>query len=425
LQNYDPEAVSGFRFNDESWYRHHLTNISGLFSFNATALNPRIASQSLQVDLSGSMVSLERVFTGANLDFSTIQAMGPSGFSAGCWMYLPSGDLETQGNGSSGLFGDHMFMGAWSQETTEQSWFIGMSEGALRGRVVLGDGTLREFSTNLTPVYNAPFFVGLDMQPSGGSLLGRMVYSEDATDFSLDFIHESTFGVAAQILQPASASGFSLFNGPNLDYGFPSGTRMNNPFVFGGAPNETEWISIKRAGVNEVSLGSGSISATDPDNISHWKFDTVGSRFIDFGKEQNYLYPVNLDGHIGGVFEAIHGSGVVVREQEYLDTLPFNPNSRRLDLGSGTQSWTFLGWVKPPIVSDSDEHTIMAKSASLSGIRVFTPADSLQLTANASGNVCRGENGNLAPNEWNHIAVVYDRDNNEFGTYINGRYAGT
>ena len=423
--NYDPGGVSGTRLDDESWYRHHLTNISGVFSFNEDPLNIRTADQSLQVDLSGSMVSLESVFTGANLDMSSTQVVGSSGFSMGCWMHIPSGDLETEGNGSSGLFGEHMFMGCWDQEVDSRSWFLGMVDNKIRGRFILDDGTVRELSTELTPRFNDGFFIGMDLQPSGGVLNARIFYAEEFTDDDIDSIHESNFGDSTDVLQAVGPSGFSLLNAPNLQFGFPSGTRMNNPFIYAGAPIVSDWVGIKKAGINEVILGSGSVSASDPENISHWKFDLQGSRFVDFGKEQNFVFPINQDGNEIGIIGAIHTSGVVIRRPEYYDTLPFNPQSRRLDLGSGNQSWTFLSWVYPPAPSLTDRHYIMAKSNGSSGIQIFTPADSLRATANASGVITSSENGNLAPNQWNHLAIVFDRDNNEFTTIVNGRYAGT
>jgi len=422
---YHPTIVSGVRLNDESWYRHHLTNVSGQFSFDADPLNSRIANNALQVDTSGAMVSLERIFTGSNLDMSNTRVVGSSGFSMGCWMHLPSGDLETQGNGSSGLFGDHMFMGCWDQEVDSRSWFLGMVDNKIRGRVVLDDGTVRNFSTNLTPRFNDKFFVGMDVQPSGSVLNGRMFYAEEFADDEFLAIHDSTFGNSTDVLQSVGASGFSILNAPNLQFGFPSGTRMNNPFVYAGAPIVSDWIGIKQAGINEVTLGSGAVSVTDPENISHWKFDDQASRFVDFGKEQNFLFPINQDGNKIGVIGAIHSSGVVIRRPEYYDTLANNPQSRRLDLGSGNQSWTFLSWVFPPTISNSDRHYIMAKSDGMSGIQVYTPPDSLNPTTNASGIISASENGSLAPGQWNHLAVVFDRNNNEFTTIVNGRYAGT
>ena len=422
---YNPAAISGTRVDDESWYRHHLTNVSGAFSFDADPLNTRIANKALQVDLSGSMISLERIFTGGNLDLSNTRVVGSSGFAMGCWMHLPSGDLETQGNGSSGLFNEHMFMGCWDQEIDNRSWFLGIVENKLRGRIVLDDGTVRNFSTDFTPRFNDKFFVGMDVQPSGSVLNGRMFYAEEFIDDEILAIHDSTFGNSTDVLQSCGASGFSILNAPNLPFGFPSGTRMNNPFIYAGAPIVADWLGIKKAGFNETILGSGAVSVTDPENISHWKFDQRGSRFVDFGKEQNFLLPINQDGNKAGVIGAIHGSGVVIRRPEYYDTLPNNPQSRRLDLGSGNQSWTFLSWVLPPTISNTDRHYIMAKGDSTSGIQIYTPADSLRPTTNASGVISSSENGNLAPGQWNHLAVVFDRDNNEFTTIVNGRYAGT
>src|SRR5690606_880052 len=104
--------------------------------------------------------------------------------------------------------------------------------------------------------------------------------------------------------------------------------------------------------------------------------------------------------------------------------------ARRLDLGSGSQSWTALGWVKPPAeITGSDEIVIMNKgsgpSASPTGIKVYTPADALTATAIAADKSAVGYNGDLAPGEWNHVAVTYDRDNDECGVVVNCRYAGT
>ena len=115
ITNYDPTGVSGYRVDDKSWYSHHLTNLSGQFSFDSAKLNSELTAfaTSTQVELSGSMISLERTLHGANLDASTTNLFATSGFSAGAWVYLPSGDLSTEGQGTSGLFGSHMIMGAW------------------------------------------------------------------------------------------------------------------------------------------------------------------------------------------------------------------------------------------------------------------------------------------------------------------------
>lgn len=420
---YDPTGVSGVRFDDSSWYSHHLTNVSGIFSIR-DELNLFIDTDAVQLDTSGSMISLERVFTGSNLDFSTDEDMSPSGFSVGMWAYVPSGDLGTQGQGTSGLFGPRMLMGCWSQDANELSWFLGADNNILEGRIVLTNLIENQVTSEVEIPFNTPFFLGMDVQPSGSVLASRLWYSTDPLGITITQIAETTFGASSSLLNSSSASGFSLFNAPNLNYGFPQTTAGQGVFIYDGAMPENTWGRVKNLGINNNVLGANSVSTTDPENISHWKFDRPGSRFIDFGLEQNFVFPINQDGNNGGVIGSIHNSGVVIRRTEYYDTLASNPESRRLDLGSGSQSWTFLSWVLPPVISTTDEHTIMSKSASESGVRIYTPSTSLQLLGNASGAVARAQNGNLAPTEWNHIAMVYDRDNNEFTTIVNGRYAG-
>ena len=421
---YDPEGISGIRFTDDSWYRHHLTNVSGTFT-QVDALQALAGDNAIQLDTSGGMLSLEKVFIGANLDFSTIQAMPSSGFSAGLWAYVPSGDIGTQGNGVSGLPGQRMLMGCQSQEFGESSWFLGATDNILEARVTLSNNIETTLSTSKEIPFNEPFFLGFDIQPSGSTLVGRVWYTDELIENTITQIGaDTTFGTSVSILAPVGASGFSMFNVPHRNFGFPQGTQAQEAFVYGGAFDPTLWGQVKNLGIGENELGPDSVSTTDPDNISHWKFDYPGSRFVDFGKEQNFVFPINQDGNRAGVIAAIHNSGVVIRQTEYYDTLPYNPQSRRLDLASGMQSWTLAGWVLPPEASDADRHYIMAKSDGASGIQVFTPSDSLQVTANASGAVTRGENGNLAPNEWNHLAITFDRDNNEFTTMVNGRYAG-
>jgi hypothetical protein len=295
----------------------------------------------------------------------------------------------------------------------------------LEARVTLSNNIETTISTEKEIPFNEAFFVGVDVQPSGSTLVGRVFYSTEPFDNDITQIGaDVTFGTAGSVLNAVGASGFSLFNVPHRAMGFPAGTQGQNPFVYGGALTDKIWGQVKNLGINANPLGLKTVSDTDPANISHWKLDLTGSRFIDFGKEQNFLYPVNQDGHRIGVFEAIHESGVLVRENEYYDTLPFNPSARRLDLASGVQSWTFLTWVFPPAPSFADRHYIMSKSDGLSGIQIYTPDSSLQAISQASGVLSRGENGDLAPDQWNHLAVTFDRDNNEFTTIINGRYAG-
>ena len=427
--NYDPTVVSGTRLDDHSWYSHHLTNTSGLFTLG-DRLNTEVSVGSgLNVSLSGSMMSLERVLHGANLDASSENLFATSGFSAGAWVYLPSGDLGSEGHGSSGLDGDHMVMGAWSQVSTEQSWFLGIRDNKPHIKFRNSSSTLVEYTSDNEVPFNSAFFIGCNIFPSGSSIRAQVVQAELAETDEVTYAVDETFGLVDEIPQSVGASGFSILNAPNLDYGFPQTTRVGLAFMNLGYLDPIAWIRTKRDGVEDIALGSGSVSVTDPENISHWKFDRAGNKVLDFGRQNNTLFPINTDGHKVGVEGSVHSSGVVIRQPEYLDTLPSNPSTKRLDLGSGTQSWTMLTWVKPPVISNTDLHVIMNKgsgpAASPTGIKVFTSQDSLNAQALAADKDVASQNGDLAPTEWNHLAVTYDRDNNEFGVAVNGRYAGT
>ena len=429
--NYDPTFVSGFRIDDDSWYSHHLTNVSGAFSFGSR-LNSEVSTvgTSLNVDLSGSMISLERSLHGTNLDGSDTNQFATSGMAAGAWVYIPYGDLGSEGQGSSGLDGDHMIMGAWSQEASEQSWFLGIRDN--KAHVKFRDSetsTLTEYTSPTDVEFNTPFFIGCNLFGSGLFMTAQVVQAASASDSEIEYVIDEQFGLSDNFPQAVGASGFSILNAPNLDYGFPQTTRIGLAFVHMGHLDSAGWIATKRSAIDNITLTSGSVSTSDQANISHWRFDKAGNKVLDFGKENNALFPINTDGHKVGVEGSVHSSGVVVRRLEYLDTIPSNPGSRRLDLGSGTQSWTMLTWLKPPIPSATDLHVIMNKgsgpSVSPTGIKVFTPQGSLAAQALAANSSASGQNGDLAPQEWNHLAVTYDRDNNEFGVIVNARYAGT
>lgn len=427
---YDPTLVSGVRIDDDSWYSHHLTNVSGQFTF-ASRLNSEVptVSSGLEVSLSGSMISLERVLHGANLDGSVANLFEASGMSAGAWVYLPSGDLGTEGHGSSGLDGDHMIMGAWSQVSTEQSWFLGVRNNKPHIKFRNDSSTLTEITAPNDVEFNAPFFIGCNIFGSGFQNTFQVVTGAAATDSEIQYVIDEQQGTAGDLPQSVGASGFSILNAPNLDYGFPQTTKIGLAFVHMGHLDSAGWIATKRSSVDNITLSSGSVSTSDPENISHWKFDEPGKRALDFGKEQNALTPINLDGHELGVEGSIHGSGAVVRRNEYLDTIASNPQSRRLDLGSGTQSWTALGWVKSPEISSTDEHVILNKGSgpdiSPTGIKIFTPPESLGLQVRTSAQSGAAFNGDLPPTEWSHLAITCDRDNNQLGVIVNGRYAGT
>lgn len=431
FENYDPTVVSGQRVNDLSWYRHHLTNVSGGF-----VTTPQINSEffdfstCLQTTVSGSMLSLERVFFGSNLDGSSSDSFSLSGMSAGAWVYLPSGDLQTQGNGSSGLYDDHMIMGCWDQDLSNCSWFLGVRDNKFHLKVFDDSTTLYFFDSVEDVPFNTPFFVGCNIFPSGGVIKAQVVYANGSETGNVTYAIDSFFGNQNNFLIPCGPSGFSLLNAPNAGYGFPSGTKIATPFVHMGYQTADQWILTKRSAITNIPLASGGVSTSDPANISHWRFNSQILPSPDNGREQNELSLINLDAHGLGTISAIHGSGAIIRRPEYLDTLASNPNSRRLDVGSGTQSWTWLGWVFPPETpSTTDRHVIMNKGggdddATSSGIQVYLPSTALTLVAQASGIVVVGQNGDLAPAQWNHIAVVYDRDNDKFTSIINGRYAG-
>ncbi len=423
---FDPTGVSGLRYNDSSWYRHHLTNVSGQFSISANFLNDNVGEESLRVDVSGSMLGVSRIDHGSILDQSSSKIFATSGFSCGAWIHLPSGDLETEGNGSSGLFGTHHIMGAWSQETSEQSWQLAIVDNKLSLSVVPSGFSVDSVVASEEVPFATDFFVFGQAYPSGGAIVAELYTGTDpdtTTDFRL--IGRNTSITNSALLQRVSISGFTLLNVPNRQQGFPSGTRIQGAFMYGGHFIAENIGDIKRAVVTDTALGSGAVSATDPANISHWKFDEQGAEIPDFGREQNILNLINTDGHGIGVERSIHGSGIIIREPEYLDTLPSNPNTRRLDLGSGNSSWTVLSWIRPAVTpSNTTLNNIVTKSSQQSGVQIFTGIGNQILAANAASKTTTTENGAMAPGEWSHMAVVFDRDNNEFTTIINGRYAG-
>jgi len=423
--------AGGNRVDDKSWYFHHLTNLSGAFT-QGTILNTDIVdyNNALQTTGSGAMISLERIFHGSNLDASLPTLYSLSGMSAGTWIFLPSGDLSTQGQGSSGLYGDHMIMGAWDQDTFGRSWFLGVRDNKFHIKLFDNEFALNEFTSTRTVPFNTPFFIGCNIFPSGGFTRAQVVYAAQDETLEATYAIDEQFGNDHTTPNPVGASGLSLLNVPNMQLGFPQTTRIGLAFMHLGYQTYDQWLLTKRAAILNIPLVSGGVSSTDPANISHWRMNEPINPTRDFGRENNHLTLVNPDAHGIGNFKAIHSSGVVIRVPEYLDSLPNNPQSQRLDLGSGTQSWTLLGWVTPPDgASNTDRHVIMNKGGGNdlegSGIQVYTPPDSLQLIGYASGITTQANNGDLAPGSWNHIALIYDRDNNKFTSVVNCRYAGT
>lgn len=426
LTSFDPDNIDGVRYDDDSWYRHHLTALSGGFE-QGDSLNTRIGTNSASVTQSGSTAAIAGTDSSSNLDFSTSGVWASSGFAAGCWMYVPSGDLQTQGNGSSGLAGDHMFMGVWGQSEDEQSWLLGMRDDTFFARVKIPGLPGSQIQTTSGIPFNTPFFVGMKVVPSGSNTVVEIFRSEDPDDPSdLQLVGREVGLTTTNSLDGGGVSGFSLLNASNLDYGFPSGTRIQGAFVFAGGLGltETDIGLIKVAGVDDVPLTSGGVSIVDPANVSHWRFDEQGDQFRDWGRAQNFVRPVNIDGNKAGTFPAIHTSGVIIRQQEWYDTA-FNPETSGLDLAADNKSWTWLSWVLPNAIAPSNEAVIMGKGGPQSGIEIYMPTNTTLPSVRASGDNSQAYNGGLLPAQWNHLAVVYDRDNDEFATIINGRYAGT
>ena len=424
-ETYDPENVSGVRYPDSSWYRHHLTNVSGSFE-QGSFLNDNVALTTASVVTSGSIMAVGGVDSGPNLSMSTSGVWASSGFTAGCWMYLPSGDLGTEGNGSSGLFGDKMFMGVWNQALEDQSWMLGMRDNQFLAQVQMEGfgGIVTEVTSSSGVPFNTPFFVALKVVPSGGVTAVEVFISEDENDQSdLQLVAREAAAPGGPSLIAGGVSGFSLFGAPNQQFGFPSGTRMQMPFVYAGGLSEEDIARVKVAAINDNTLGSGAVSTSDPANISHWRFDERGAQVTDFGQAQNALFLANTDGNTIGIFEAVHTSGVVVRREEYLTTQTDSSTSG-LDLGLDNKSWTFLTWIKPNTDVPQGESPFMGKGGPSSGIEVFMTESAYTPAARASGVTTQSFNGALAPGEWNHVAIVFDRDQDEFQTIVNGRYAG-
>lgn len=404
---------SGFRTSDASWYRHHLTNISGTASLTS-ALNTNIGSQALMITTSGTIINIPKTDHNANLDFSDTRILNSSGISVGCWINIPT---------TMDISSTHHIMGAWSQDQDLRSWQLVIENGAPLFRFVNHLGSINAITGFQQITKDTSTFLHAQVFPSGSQYRAQIYQGTDPTSQSIpEIVADASFSNFTRT-QACDTSGFSIGNVENFQTGFASGTIFQGFYVIAGYFESESLRKLKNLGIFDQTLGTATVSTTDPLNISHWKFDNPGMQVVDRGKEQNTLNILNIDGHGIGVFNAIHNSGIVIRSQEYLDVLP--QDATRLNLGSGAASWTILGWVKPPLTTSStDFHYIINKGDPISGFTIFTPNSSQTLTSSASGAITNTFNGNFAPGEWNHFAIVYDRQNNEFTSIINGRYAG-
>jgi hypothetical protein len=419
------DYTTGSRYNDQGWYRHHLTNISGSLTPSGSIINRRINNNSLQVETSGAMLSVERIFLGSNLDFSDARVLGSSGFTAGCWAYMPSGDTGLGGDGLDGD-GTHHLLGHWSQALTEQAWQLGIQNNKFFISVQ-GDGNsleTLESDPDVVP-YNQDFFVATSVTPSGSNYTVELWLSTDFEDPTiLQQVGRSTSFASFDRMVTGSSSGFSILNVPNRQQGFPSGTRIQTPFVYAGGMDAGQVAEVGRLGINNIVLESGLVDPTDTSNLDHWRLNEQGRKVSDFGRAENILNIINQDGNDIGTFSAIHNDGTIIRRSEYLSDL--NAPGTSGDLGRDLESFTVLGWVKFNEVFDSvDRHVLFTEGGAESGTQMYTEVGLAQPLMIASGALTASQNGDLPPAEWAHVAFIYDRDNNEFTSVVNARYAGT
>jgi hypothetical protein len=424
--NYDPNGVSGYRVNDYSWHSHHLTNVSGSWTSGPNLNTEQTTySTSLQTVTSGAMISLEREFHGHQLDASDSSVYGSSGVCFGAWLQLPS---------DAYLDATHQIIGCWSQGTDGQAWQLGVDENRLFIRFRDSIGLNYQAISDTAPTYGSPFFVGGQLFPSGSNTRLQVVTAQaGGSEATISYAVDSFEGDGSETIQASSASGISLLNAPDLQFGFPSGTSVQHAFVYHGYRTEDDWLNYKRSQIGGAAPSEGSVSATDPATISVWDLNDTSTLVTDHGPAQNYLYLQNLDGHNLGAQSGVHGGAVQLRQAEYLTTdNVFVSDVSGLDLGSDGNSFTILGWTQingTSLVADSkillDKGSNADDTTQASGIRISTPNGSTNLVfRTSSSNVVEAQNGALGAEEWSHLAVTYDQDNDTMGLIVNGRYAG-
>jgi hypothetical protein len=425
--NYDPNGVSGYRTNDYSWHSHHLTNVSGSWTSGPNLNTEQTTySTSLQVETSGAMISLEREFHGHQLDGSANAVYETSGICFGAWLEIPS---------DAHLDSEHHIIGCWSQDSGEQSWHLGVDENKLFIDWKDTIGASYRVVSSAEPTYGTPFFVGGQIFPSGSNPRMQMVKAEAGGSTALvNYAVDSLVGAGGvERIQASSASGISLLNAPNLQLGFPSGTAIQHAFVYHGYRNADQWLNYKRSQVAGAAPSQASVSTTDPAAISVWSLDDSSTPVVDSGPAQNYLRLENTDGNELGSRPGVHGNAVEIRTAEFLTTDDvFISDVSGLDLGSSGDSFTILGWTQmngTNIVED--ENVLLDKGSNAdvtseaSGVRISASHDSTNPVFRTSPtNVIDSQNGSLAADEFSHLAVTYDQDNDEMAMIINGRYAG-
>lgn len=426
----DPSGDARLRYEDSSWYVHDFSLVSGTFDTDAT-MNERWGDTSSKVVTSGSMLGIRRTEHGANLDFSQATMFEGSGFTAGMWLNVPSGDFGTFGNGTSGLYGDHHIMGSWSQVESEQSWQLIVRDNRLKLNMRF-IGSLNEITSTVDIPFNTDFLAVVQVTPSGGGTLVELYQGTDSdTTSNLQQVERISLSAASH-LQAVGASGFSLLNVPHTQQGFPSGTKAQGAFVYAGPLNAGGVGELKRGGITIEERSAASPGNTDIDNVSHWKMDRPGAKITDFGRQQNFLTNRNSVGKtVTETIAAIHASGAKLEQAEWLTTLANNPGTRGLDLGQNLNgedsSYTVLGWMKPNDTTATIDDEILFGKHPLRGLgyQCFIEQNEHRPIVNSAGIETSGNNSIVIRGDFNHLAIIHDKTKDYQTVLLNGRYAGT
>jgi len=405
-------GLNGFRFEDSSFYLHHLIGIQGEFATTTAIQDTETAA--LKLLSSGSLLHLNQANHGANLDFSQREVWA-SGFTAGLWINIPPGiNINEQDIHLMGAYGN-------SSDGDDSPWQLAIIDGKVAARVYL-NGATSSIISDTDFSFGEDVFLAVSMRPSGNNTSIHL-YS-GMLDITVSEIYSNS--VLGRDFIPVTTSGFSLFNIPNYtlsigtNIGCPSGTVCQAPFVMADFITESGLDNIREAGMTKSTISAATVSSTDPSNISHWKFDFNSELISDAGQDQYYLAKLGTDTYI--LASGIHASGIRVSTQSWFQTQP--GNNSRLNIGSG--SFTVLGWLKLEDLPDLTPKYIFSKGITgPSGYECTINDTTSLITFAGSGHAASGNNSPLDIDSFNHIAIVYDVENRQNRVIINARYAGT
>ena len=416
ISTYGPD--SRLRIDDSSYYRHHLVTLSGNLE-PASAFKSEGGSGSINIAESGSFFSIPRSQHGANLDFSQ-KEIWFSGFTVGTMLSVPNG-TQTDRN--------YAIMGSWSQSLSERSWLLGAalpSNGIgatkLSAKVVVS-GITYEASGQFNLPTNTSFFVGMSLVPSGVNGYSALSLFYSANDITSPVQVIGYTIVSGQNISPCSESGFSMMGVENMQMGWPVNTKIQGAFIFAGNLATSGLTNIKNSAayITDVVLASGSVSTSDPYNVSHWTFDEDITRQLDKGQGQNHLFKVGA----GQTLPAVHTNGVESNGTSWVQNTPTDDTVpvSGLDLGSGTlSSFTILGWIRPG-VGNSQTRTVLNKGGTASGYQINIKGDNTyQFAANSI--FTSGNNSQAIDSTFQHFAYVQDKVQGYSMIILNGRYAG-